>query len=249
MACDKRNSKCIEPGRAIPIRKTLRRKELGQRIATLENLVRAQSDSSDEVVGDDSTNDEFCPVSRTRPSETNSVEEPLNDSLRKRSVSPIQFKDSLFTNGFDRVSCAFDLPNPAIRTTLFPIGGFKHEKDCKMLLNALKGSPNIREALEKQSHFWARKMRSAESDSSSTDETFVQYARRALSGDNPIKIARIVQAVASVTLDVRLYEDLLLIVDRLIVSDDEYLSTLEGMECTLEQGRLLIEMGQVRRSW
>jgi hypothetical protein len=248
-ACVSRNSVCIEQGRVIAGRRPLRRKELCQRITILENHVRADSVSSDEAADEDHSDRELTTTPRRRQSEINSVEDFLNGSTSERGISSSHFEDSLFANIPDRVSSAFGFSNPPVRATLFPVGGFKHEKDCKRLLAALRSSPNIREALEKQSHFWAMKVSSAEPNSGSADETLIQYARHALAGDNPIKIAKIVQAVASVTMDVRLHEKLVLIVDRLIVSDDEYLSTLEGMECTIEQGRLLTEMGQVRRSW
>jgi hypothetical protein len=245
IACVARNSTCIEKGRAIPVRKAPRRKELYQRIAILENLVHTRNDSSEEGADENDTSS----TPRRRPSETHSLDEFLCRELKKKAEYPSKFEHSLFSNGFNRISATFGIGNPAIRTTLFPIGGFKHERDCKILLAVLKCAPNIEEALEQQNHHWARKMNAAEPTSSSTRETLSQYARQALAGDNPVKIARIVQAVASVTLDVGLHEKLVLMVDRLIVSDDEYLSTLEGMECTLEQGRLLTEMGQVRRSW
>jgi hypothetical protein len=211
--------------------------------------VLAQNDSSDEGANEERASDKFSPTRRHRLSKTNSSEDFLRGDLKRQKISSPQFKNPIPPNYFDRVSPAINLLNPAIRTTLFPIGGFKHEEDCKTLLTALRCIPNIQEALEKHSHFWPRKIRSIEPDSSSTDGTFIQYARQALAGDDPIKIAKIVQAVASVTLDIKIYEKLVLIVDRLIVSDDEYSSTLEGMECTLEQGRLLIEMGKIRRSW
>jgi hypothetical protein len=233
----------------LPVTRIPRKKEIRQRIAALENIVKAKSDGSDNVADEGKSDDRLSSTDKRRPSGNNSVAEFLYGDMEERDTSPLPFEDSLFAYGYDRVSSAFDHPFPAMRSTLFPIGGFKHEKDCKMLLAALKCTPNVREALEKQSHFWARKMSIAEPNSSSADRNIIQYAYQALAGDNPIKIAKIVQAVASVTLDIRLYEQLVLMVDRLIVSDDEYLSNLEGMECALEQGRLLTEMGQIRRSW
>lgn len=220
----------------------------------LESLVRAQSEGSDDGAGEEEEEeadygDEFSPVSGLRSSETDSVEDFLYGDFKQRAPSPPKLEDSLFVNEFGPVTAVSNRPFPPIRTTLFPIGGFKHEKDCKMLLAALKRTPNIQEILEDQSNFWAVKMSVTEPDSSAADKYITQYARQALAGDNPIKIAKIVQAVASATLDVKLLEKLVLLVDRLIVSDDEYLCTLEGMECALEQGRLLTEMGQVRRSW
>jgi hypothetical protein len=41
----------------------------------------------------------------------------------------------------------------------------------------------------------------------------------------------------------------LAIVDRWVLSDDEYASTLEGIECLILQGKCYADIGQPRRAW
>jgi hypothetical protein len=211
----------MEQRRSIPIRKVPRRRELCRRITILENLTRAQSDSSDDEADGDNADGQYPPTPRPRTPSANSVDKFADGYLKSKIARPLPFEDSLFASGLNLASSGLRLQSPAIRTTLFPIGGFKHEEDCRMLLATLKCAPNIQEILEQCGHFWARKMTSIDTDYSSADEIFIQYARNTLAGDNPIKIAKILQAVASVTLDIKLYKKLVLIVDRLIVSDDE----------------------------
>jgi hypothetical protein len=254
VACVARNTRCVEQKRTTAVRRAPKRQDLYERIAVLEGLVRAQSDISDgdgDDVNDDDSLDYYkpSPTSRRQPSESNSLEDIWHDANKKRGASPPKREGSLFPRVLGPVILASDHLVPAVQTTLFPIGTFKHEKDCKILLAALKSAPDVQGALEKHSHFWAVKMMMTEPDASSAEKNILLYARKALAGDNPIKIAKVVQAVASATADERLLEKLVLIVDRLILSDDEYLTTLDGMECALEQGRLLTELGQVRRSW
>jgi hypothetical protein len=247
-ACVARNARCVEQKRATPARKTPKRKDLYERIAVLEGLVRAQSDVSDDDGDDDVDYYKLSPASGRQTSEPKSVEDIWFGVGKQRSASP-QRDGSLFPNALGPVTLASDHLVPSVQTTLFPIGSFKHEKDCKILLAVLKSVPDVQESLQKHSHFWAMKMSMTEPDASSAEKNILLYARQALSGDNPIKIAKIVQAVASGTKDEKLLEKLVLLVDRLIVSDDEYLSNLDGLECALDQGRLLTEMGQIRRSW
>jgi len=192
---------------------------------------------------EDEHDDKSASLSPRRRQPANSVEDFLNASSRERSVSPAQ--ESLFSSGMGEIISLNDLNRPVINTTLHPIGGFKHEKDCKMLLTALNRVPNLQMALQKHSHFWALRMKMTEPNSTHAERDIIQYARKALAGDNPIKIGKVMQAVACVTGD----EKLILAVDRIIISDDEYLSTIDGMECTMEQGKMLTEFGQVRRSW
>jgi hypothetical protein len=250
-----RKARCVEQKRTTAVTRAPKRKDLYERVAVLEGLVRAQSDISDGDGGGDDANDDdidyynLSAASGRQPSESSSLEDIWHDADKKRGASPLKREGSLFPRVLGPVILASDHIGPPVQTTLFPIGAFKHEKDSKILLAALKSAPDVRGALEKHSHFWATQITMTEPDASSAEKDIILYARKALAGDNPIKIAKIVQAVASVTADEKLLEKLVLIVDQLIVSDDEYLTTLDGMECALEQSRLLIEMGQVRRSW
>lgn len=41
----------------------------------------------------------------------------------------------------------------------------------------------------------------------------------------------------------------LALVDRLVISDDEYAATLTGLECIVLQGKCYLDIGQPRRAW
>jgi hypothetical protein len=109
--------------------------------------------------------------------------------------------------------------------------------------------PNIEQSLNMHSRFWASHMRRSNPNAGFGEIDLKEYARRAISGDNPIKIARIVQIASAGCTNLELSQKLMGVVDRLIVCDDEYIGTIDGLECAYEHGKFFSEMGQVRRSW
>jgi hypothetical protein len=62
-----------------------------------------------------------------------------------------------------------------------------------------------------------------------------EYARRAIAGDNPIKMARVLQIAAAGAEDYDLFQKLVTLVDRLIVCDDEYMSTIDAWSAPLSK--------------
>jgi hypothetical protein len=126
--------------------------------------------------------------------------------------------------------------------------GVKREKNqrvCKTLLAALPGQEKINEGLEKHAQWWAHIQKKLDSGK---ETSLAEYMENAVANDDPIALAKIVQMVATV-MDESPFEKLLLLVDRLIIHDDEYMSSIEGLECALFQGRFYSDIGQARRSW
>ena len=61
-------------------------------------------------------------------------------------------------------------------------------------------------------------------------------------------IAKVLQLVVR-TLDATVFEGIVHLIDELIIDDDEYLGTLEGLECAISQAILHSDIGQPRRTW
>ena len=76
-------------------------------------------------------------------------------------------------------------------------------------------------------------------------ESFVSHA---LSRGTPTQMAKVLQLVAR-TVDEEHLERILLLIERLVLVDDEYMGTMEGLECAYLQGNLYSDIGQARRAW
>jgi hypothetical protein len=125
----------------------------------------------------------------------------------------------------------------------------KHKKACKILLAALRSSPNFQDALKAHDVIWKADIKRVDPHASSIETDIMEYAWGALNGDNPIKIARIGQIVATETSDMKLAETLVMLVDRVIVSDEEYFGTQEGLECAFHQSKVWLDVGEMHQSW
>ncbi|KAF2433559.1 hypothetical protein EJ08DRAFT_59195 [Tothia fuscella] len=135
---------------------------------------------------------------------------------------------------------------PPVHTALSPTGSFKHVTACRALLLALEKTSTARDALQVCASSWKLPYRRTPDSEGGTIGTFVQDA---LMGDNPLKIARVVQLVAVQSSDMDLMEQLTVLVDRVILSDDEFFGSLEGLECAFHQTRLLINLGWITWAW
>jgi hypothetical protein len=122
----------------------------------------------------------------------------------------------------------------------------KHQQVCQALLVAMPPHSKIQEAATKRGDIWKFFMK--RHLPASQGLTFPQFAAQAEEREDAVGIAKVLQLVATV-MDVQSHERLLLLVDRLIIWDDVYMATLDGIECALLQGTLFADIGQARRSW
>lgn len=78
-------------------------------------------------------------------------------------------------------------------------------------------------------------------------ESFPDFVRRAYASDQPADLGKMAIAFAfSSNGDA---SNVYALVDRLIVSDMTYMSTVEGLECLILLAILYADEGQPRRSW
>lgn len=126
-------------------------------------------------------------------------------------------------------------------------GSEQNRQVCEALLVALPPYAKVQEAADKHGHIWEFFLK-PQLPESQQNLTLPEFAQQAVEKANAVEIAKVLQLVATV-MDVQSYERLLLLVDRLIIWDDVYMDTLDGMECALSQGTLFANIGQARRSW
>lgn len=95
--------------------------------------------------------------------------------------------------------------------------------------------------------WWVRIHRAVRGMYDDTMESFPDFVRRAYTSDRPSELGKmaIAFAFASNVDGSPIYT----LVDRLVVSDMAYVSTVEGMECLILLAILYADEGQPRRSW
>jgi hypothetical protein len=228
------------------------------RVATLERLVETLKGTTefDGLKGAANSNADCRPPDGTSKNRRIEVDEkilgPVPQLLAPGVQPGIDNESGRSSNNSDLLIGvhATTIETPSIRTILSPVGNFRHEAVCKILLKALYSTADIKEAIESHSHFWRVYMRMMHGPAGgSANLDLKEYIRKAVNGDNPVKIAKAVQVIATATHDLRKSEELVRLVDRLIISDNEYLSTLDGLECAFEHGMLLRKRGQIHRAW
>lgn len=78
--------------------------------------------------------------------------------------------------------------------------------------------------------------------------TLKEFAYNALENGSPPEVGVLLLCIG-VALDLDNLNQTLALVDALIISDDEYAATTEGMECAIMVSKCYSDIGQPRRAW
>lgn len=114
------------------------------------------------------------------------------------------------------------------------------------LLSILPPYNELLHALKSNDQWWA--MTSQKCPGTRIGESSEQFAKRVLARGTPCELGSLVICYGSCTED-DVIDRCLDLVDRWIVSDDEYMGTLEGLECSILQAKVYADVGQARRAW
>jgi hypothetical protein len=123
----------------------------------------------------------------------------------------------------------------------------KSERTRRYLLSALPPLEQILEIVQKNGAWWLT-FRSKCPGTTSQYQDLADFASRAYKDGNPPHVGLLTLAVG-VSIEGDNLDAYLALVDRWITSDDEYASTLEGMECLLLQAKCYADIGQPRKAW
>jgi hypothetical protein len=124
----------------------------------------------------------------------------------------------------------------------------KQERVCKTLKSAIPSRRKLHEAHQKNALWWAAKQARVHGSHATADQKSVaDFTSQAMAHGSPQAVAKVVQLVATVS-DEAAYERLVRLVDRLVLADDDYIGTIDGLECALFQYKLYSDSGQARRS-
>jgi hypothetical protein len=153
------------------------------------------------------------------------IQSPQNTSLAYSSPHT----DGI--NGLNTVSSPAKAKNDRVRQALMAV-----IPPYNKLISALRGNH----------HAWAAFQRKC--PGTRGNATIEEFAQRVLHHGTPCEVGLLVILYGSCT-EGDLLDQCLALVDKWIISDDEYMGTLEGLECVILQGKIYSDIGQARRSW
>lgn len=128
-----------------------------------------------------------------------------------------------------------------------PFSPGQGENICETLRAELPSYDSIMNVASAHKGWWVRIHRAVCGKYDDTIESFPDFVRRAYTSDRPSELGKMAIAFAFVS-DVD-GSHIYTLVDRLIVSDMAYMSTVEGLECLILLATLHADEGQPRRSW
>ena len=114
------------------------------------------------------------------------------------------------------------------------------------LLSILPPHNELFDTLKSNDEWWT--MMSQKCPGTRLGQSSEQFAKRVLARGTPCELGSLVICYG-VCADDDVTDRCLHLVDRWIVSDDEYMGTLEGLECSILQAKVYADIGQARRAW
>lgn len=124
------------------------------------------------------------------------------------------------------------------------------EQKLKSVTGALRAAlpkyDTIVETLSKNGSWWSSFRQKTVSALKQRQDSLLSIAPRAYTSNKPAVLGLLVTAYARSS---QRNHHLYVLVDRLVISDHEYASTVEGLECLLLLGKCFTDIGQPRRAW
>lgn len=128
-----------------------------------------------------------------------------------------------------------------------PLSPGQGEDICEILRAKLPSYDSTMKVALAHKGWWVRIHRAVRGMYDDTIESFPDFVRRAYTTDRPSELGKMAIAFAYAS-DID-GSHIYTLVDRLIVSDMAYMSTVEGLECLILLAILYADEGQPRRSW
>jgi len=174
------------------------------------------------------------PRTRSQTPTTYQNEEEMCSSAQ-RNDSSTNFSGRKHPQSFESISLIID--------------NFKHTNTCRILLTALQNISNLPEAIKAHNFIFQVELEKSNSAIQPKEINVMEFAWRALKGDDPLEIAHLCQIVAAQTTNIDISKNLISLVEQFIIADDDYFGKMEGLECAFDQGRLWMEIGHTSQAW
>ncbi|KAF2842910.1 hypothetical protein M501DRAFT_911060, partial [Patellaria atrata CBS 101060] len=268
--CFARGSKCIDQEHAVSEIVVDQRKNLRERVARLEALVDGLLEGSDDPAEalKKLRSEAFPPTPISEDAGLSAAAEPapllsMFDNVLSRAESQTSgspgssdFKHSNSPVSMQKIPprCTYSSNGIQLQGPIQPelakdmpsSTKAKDDRTRRALLAAFPPYEQMVEALKTNGEFWMQWRE--KTPGTSPGETLIQFMTRVLSSGNPSELGTLALAVG-VALQGDDIDRYLALVHRWIVFDDEYASTLHGMECILFAGKCYSDIGQARRAW
>jgi hypothetical protein len=127
-----------------------------------------------------------------------------------------------------------------------PFGEKKYQYIRHSLTKVLPVGENLRQSLQKGNLIWSVMARTQPKGPHC--KSLESFARYATERGTPCELARVALLLAYYSSPTEVQRTTRL-VDQLVLSDEEFMTTLEGLECAIIQGNLLNELGQSKKAW
>jgi transcription factor-like protein len=137
--------------------------------------------------------------------------------------------------------------------------GYKHEATKTALLALLPPKADLLEYIRQGNNWWLKWNRNLSAPYQKEHATFEAFAVYTLAEGTPIEAAILLMCFASgahqtsFSVKTSVDQDYLLQISnticRLIVGDDLYMDTIQGLECSLLLGKFYADIGHLRKAW
>ncbi|EKG14597.1 hypothetical protein MPH_08227 [Macrophomina phaseolina MS6] len=263
--CFARGSRCIDQEHADPEAIVDNRKNLRERVAKLEALIESLLDDQSSAGAAEtlrklgaevspptprSEGSSATPVQQTAPVMSMFDNDVLSRSLMTKQTSGITTKQA--SSGL-RASRAqvYSFPGIELSCECDDIGipkvkKSKEKRTRETLLSVLPSRELVEKAVKEGDDLW--RILRHKLHGTTRGRTFQQFATHALGEGTPPELGVFLLSVGA-ALDLNNIDQTLALVDALIISDDEYAATIEGMECSIMVAKCYSDIGQPRRAW
>ena len=265
--CFARGSRCIDQENAESDIVVDHRKNLRERVARLEALIETLVEDKSEKHAAEALRslgslDHFPPTphSEEAPSDNGNAPIPVlslfdnavlsrADTQHSGSISgPSPGQHSNLSSPPQQLTTNMTYTSPKVDGVNAPSSPLKIKNDRtrQALMSILPSYAKLLSILKSNHHAWAVFQRKC--PGTRGNATIEEFTTRVMAKGTPCELGLLVLLMGA-SKEGDLLDQCIALVDRWILSDDEYIGTLEGLECAILMGKIYADIGQARKSW
>ncbi|KAE9991627.1 hypothetical protein EG327_011323 [Venturia inaequalis] len=262
--CFARGSRCIDQEHVETDVVVDHRKNLRERVARLEALVESLVDDKSEKHAAEALRslggDQYPPTPLSEDTPTENPHAPVmtlfNNAVLSRAASersgpsqgPLPARAMSIISSPQNLTYNTNTLRDGINgmSTVVTPAKAKDDRVRQALIAVLPPYHKLLITLQGNHHAWAVFQRKC--PGTRGNATLEEFSYRVMHQGTPCEVGLLVILYGSCT-EGDLLDQCLALVDKWIITDDEYMGTLEGLECVILQGKVYSDIGQARRSW
>jgi len=272
--CFARGSRCVDQEHAESDVVVDHRKNLRERVARLESIIDTMLEEKSETKAVEVLRSMGSISSRVPPTPSSSQGSPLNAEVGGVSNTEVGMEHTnapvmmLFDNAVLARPQGQPLGVAVSGNTVVSLDGTTNAKSTtyeyitrdisnsqasskanqtrQALLSALPSYKELMDTLRANEQWWTLLGRKCQGTRGG--ETIEQFTNRVLARGTPCELGSLVICYG-ICSEGDVIDKCLYLIDRYIISDDEYMGTLEGLECSILQAKVYADIGSARRAW